>query len=147
MTRAKRRNNDKTTVIWVLDESICQDKNKWSILEGDVKNLKELNLLSTKDAIISKTLDTTLSKGKIVITANKHPDNQGDYFKISPIQGLVKFSSDIKKQTERKIYLKKFQQMVKNKAKLLGAEVTLTKTCILYKKGSKIKNIKYKRYI
>lgn len=146
MTKAKPQNNG-NSVIWILDESISQDKNKWSTLEGDVKNLKELSLLSTKDSVISGTLDATFPNGKIVITANKHPDNQGDYFKTSPIQGLVKFSSDIKKQSEQKIYLEKLQQMTKNKAKLLGAEITLTRTNIFYKKGGKTKTVKYKNYI
>ena len=146
MRNPRRQSRDKS-VIWILDESVTQDKRRWPSLRGEVKNLKELKLLSTKDEIISDTLDTRFPKGKVIITANKHPNEQGDYFKTSRIQGLVKFSSDIRTQLEKGNFFKKFQQMVKNESKLLGAEITLTKTVVIFKKGSKTKVVKYKQHI
>lgn len=145
--RNPRWQNSNKSVVWILDESITQDKRRWPSLRGKAKSLKELKLLSTKDKIISDTLDTIFPKAKVIITANRHPNKQGDYFKISQIQGLVKFSSDITTQPERRNFLKKFQRMVKNETKLLGAEIILTKTTIIYKKGSKTKTVKYKQHI
>ena len=148
MTRKKRQKNEGRNYTWILDESVSQDKRKWPTLKKRAKSLRELKLLSTKDTVISETLDTLFPKnGKIVITANKKPDKRGDYFRVSSIQGLVKFSSDIQTTKEQRVFLKKFQQMVKNPAKLLGAKITLTKTNIVYKKGGKTKTRKYTQYI
>lgn len=148
MTKKQCKKNNQNQTVWkILDECLTQDKNKWKdVFNGDIKSVKELKLLSVEDAIISKTLDTSIPNGKIVITSNKRPDKQGDYFKVSPIQGIIKFSSDIITQPEQKIYLRKFQQTIKNFSKLLGAETTLTKTHIIYKKGNKKKIRKYTQY-
>jgi len=148
MTRKRYQKNKDTGYFWILDESISQDKRKWPTLRKKSKSIRELNLLSAKDTVISKTLDTLFPvNGKIIITTNKRPDKQRDYFRVSPIQGLVKFSSDIKTTKEQRIFLRKFQQMVKNPVKLLGAKITLTKTNIIYEKGDKAKPRRYTQYI
>ena len=148
MTKKQHKNNNRNQVVWILDECVTQNKNKWEgVLSGNVKSVKELGLLSTKDAIISKTLDAIISKGKVVITTNKHPDKCDDYFKISSVQGLIRFSSDMITQPEQKIYLEKFQQMVKNKTKLLGKKITLTKNSVIFEEGNKKEVRNYKQYI
>jgi hypothetical protein len=132
----------------VIDECISPKEEKWKIEnEDDIYSLEKLDLLSTKDKAISTALESLFPGGKIILTANKRPDKQGDYFISDSKTSLVKFSADLNTTELRQQHYKKFRKMIKNDSKLLGSVVTLTKTRIIYKKGNKLKNYKYKNFI
>ena len=139
MTRKKNRNNNEI-IPYFIDECLYQSTKTWSINEK-VETATSLNLKSTKDEIISETLNTKYPDGIFILTKNKRKDKKGDYFKKLKNQCLVIFS--IEDKNEQEIYFDKFQRMVKNKSKLLGTKVTLAKEFVYLKKRNK-KTIKYK---
>jgi len=143
------KKNNLNSVIWVLDECVCQDKERWSVPDGhSVTSATDLSLLGTKDDIISEKLkDLYPNKNIIIITKNIHIDKNGDYFRLSNNLGIVRFSSSIASGEDQKKYFEKFQRSFRNTNKLVGAAISLSKTNIYYKKRSKSKILKYNNYI
>ncbi len=141
--------NLSNTVTWILDECVTPDKSNWKILykKETVLSVSDLNLLSTKDAVISDTLNNSFPNGFVIITKNLHEDKKGDYFKKLPNQGIVKISGKIPSKKEQKEVFEKFRRMFKNFDKIIGATILLGKSNIIYTKGSKTKVIPYNKFI
>lgn len=140
----KKCQNKKYEITQFIDENLPNEKKIWSA-NKKIESAKSLGLLSTEDLLISKKLDTKFTDGVVVITKNKRKDKKGDYFKTSNNQGIIKLSKIEEKKES--VYVEKFNKMVKNKSKLLGAEITLTEDLVYYKKGKKKKILRYNQYI
>lgn len=136
-------------VQWVLDENLAyNNSSEWKDVDLNIIDVSEAGITrGTTDKTISHTLEEKYPQGHFIITANKSVDSKGDYFELSNKNAIVKFSKDINTTLDRKTYLKKFDKMLKNKKKVLGQTICLTRDCVLITKKQKTKIIKYKHYI